>query len=162
MPRGSVDPPSPTPTTVLNGDRGQIITHGVGCHTPNCKSRLHHHCFTAYRRRSGTCTNCGVDWPAEAQALRPVGWDASNEEDFSRASRRRVAFSDDEEEDAEYSGADEDEETPQQTQSKSKGKGKQKKKVVVSDDDDDDDDVNMEDDEPSQSTQKTRRSSRRQ
>ncbi|KAF9005578.1 Nse1 non-SMC component of SMC5-6 complex-domain-containing protein [Cyathus striatus] len=67
----------------------EILTRGIACHTPNCKTRMHFHCFSNYRRRHGVCPSCGKDWPREAKdkPLIPVGEDAVKDGDEGK---RRV------------------------------------------------------------------------
>ncbi|KDR81537.1 hypothetical protein GALMADRAFT_60342 [Galerina marginata CBS 339.88] len=142
-----------------------VCMEGVACHTPNCKTRLHFHCFNNYRRRHSGCPSCNIDWPREAKdkPLMPVGEDAAREGD-DRKRRTRAENSD---EDSSDEG-----EQPSQTQDTppKKGARRQTKKKVerdnsmeVDEDDDEGGNVQASQKQPTQTqgTQRTRRSTRR-
>ncbi|KAF8319261.1 hypothetical protein DL93DRAFT_2038927, partial [Clavulina sp. PMI_390] len=40
----------------------EIVTKGISCHTPNCKCRLHNHCYRLQMNRRQKCPACGADW----------------------------------------------------------------------------------------------------
>jgi len=110
-----------------------IMTRGIACHTPNCKTRLHYHCFSNFRKNHHTCPTCSANWPREAREkpLIPVGEDAVREgEDFKR--RNRKSAEDEEEEDEDED--DDDDEQPQARakpgNQRNKGKGKDKGKAA--------------------------------
>jgi len=95
----------------------EIVTRGVACPTNNCKTRMHYHCFTNFRRHHSACPACGQDWPREAheKPLVPVGENAVRDgDDGRRRVRIRSAESSDEDE-----HTDEDEPAPSQSQRKS-------------------------------------------
>jgi len=78
----------------------EILTHGVGCYTANCKTRMHHHCLARFRRQRNTCPSCNKAWPQDAKdkQLLPVGEDAAKDgQDGKRQTRARNAEQTDEE-----------------------------------------------------------------
>ncbi|KAI0665150.1 Nse1 non-SMC component of SMC5-6 complex-domain-containing protein [Cubamyces menziesii] len=116
----------------------ELVTRGVACYTPQCKTRLHTHCFNNYKRRNQKCPSCNESWSdANLTKLRPVGEAAFREgQDLTRRRVRRKSSEGEEEddEDAEGENAEEAEDAepdpsqqsqPPQTQ-QSKGKGKRK------------------------------------
>lgn len=116
------------------------MTRGVGCHTPNCKARLHLHCFSKFRRSRKTCPTCSAEWPQNAKdkPLLAVGEDAAKAgDDQGRRSRRDDADSEPEEDEAE----DEEEAEVQDTPPKRRTKGKKAAR-------EDSMDVDEEEDEP--------------
>ncbi|KAF9483921.1 hypothetical protein BDN70DRAFT_873327 [Pholiota conissans] len=133
-----------------------IITRGIGCFTPNCKTRMHFHCFNTFRKRHNACPSCSKDWPRESKDKQfiPIGEDAAKEGD----ERSRRARSDE----AEESDDDEDEEEPP-TQDTPPPKKSQKGKKSVKAEDRMDVDGDGDNGRPSQTqgTQRTRRSTRR-
>lgn len=94
----------------------------MACHTPNCKVRLHLHCFSKYRRTNTACPSCKKDWPREAKdkPLKPVGEGAAREGD----ERRRRAQTQD------PSDEEDHEEEPSQETPKKKGGRRQTKRNV--------------------------------
>jgi len=78
----------------------EILTKGISCYTPNCKARLHHHCYARYR--SQKCPSCNCDW-SKQEKLNKVGEEAVKDGDDMgpRHNRRRVTEDSDEEEEAE-------------------------------------------------------------
>ncbi|KAF8201687.1 Nse1 non-SMC component of SMC5-6 complex-domain-containing protein [Pholiota molesta] len=132
----------------------EIMTRGVGCFTPNCKTRMHFHCFNTFRRRHNACPSCSKDWPRDTKDKQfvPVGEDAAREGD----ERVRRARSDDAEE-----SDDEDEEEPP-TQDTLPKKSQRDKKPVKSENTMDVDEDEDEDARPTQTqgTQRNRRSTR--
>ncbi|KAF9456771.1 Nse1 non-SMC component of SMC5-6 complex-domain-containing protein [Collybia nuda] len=103
----------------------EVLTRGVACHTKNCRTRMHTHCFIAYRRRRNLCPTCSTDWPRAPtdKPLLPVGEAAVRHGDDGK---RRVRMRDveDSEEDEFIDG----EETPgprsQYTREINKGKAR--------------------------------------
>ncbi|KAI0709359.1 Nse1 non-SMC component of SMC5-6 complex-domain-containing protein [Earliella scabrosa] len=147
----------------------EIVTRGVACYTPQCKTRLHTHCFTNYRRRNHNCPACKEDWTAgnNLSKLRPVGEAAFKE---GQDSRRRVPRNTTEEQEDGEDGAGEaageddgdGEPDPSQNQPPAKqpnGKGKGKKKATREESMEVDEDEEDEDSPPPR-TQR-RKSSRR-
>jgi len=120
----------------------ETLTRGVACHTANCKTRMHYHCFKRFRRQNSTCPACKHDWPQEADAnpLVPVGEGAVK--DGQDEGRRRVRRKDTPE------GSDEEEElndkepsqpTQTQTQKNSKKMGRPSANSMEVEDDEEDD-----------------------
>lgn len=111
----------------------EMITRGVACPTANCKTRLHQHCYTNYKRGSSKCPTCNETW--NANRLIPVGEDAFKEgqDRHTRQSRHDAA----DEEDAEEM---EDESQPSQSQPTQTQKKKVKKALREEDMDVDEDD----------------------
>ncbi|KAI0636855.1 Nse1 non-SMC component of SMC5-6 complex-domain-containing protein [Trametes polyzona] len=125
----------------------ELVTRGVACFTPQCKTRLHTHCFNGYKRRQQMiCPSCGQSWAdANLAKLRPVGEAAYREgQELNRRRARRKSSEEadeDEEEDAEgegevdgegENGYGEDDAEPEPSQNQpdqtqqTKGKGKRK------------------------------------
>ncbi|RDB21203.1 Non-structural maintenance of chromosomes element 1 [Hypsizygus marmoreus] len=137
----------------------EIMTHGVACHTNNCKVRMHFHCFTTYRRRHKACPTCRADWPESAneKPLVPVGEAAVKDgEDAKHSGREKSAEDSDEEDEAPM---DESQGTQPRTQ---RSQRTRKTKVNVDesmdmDDDDEEEPVKKE----KKSSQPSRRSSRK-
>lgn len=130
------------------------MTRGVGCFTPNCKTRMHFHCFNTFRRRHNACPSCSKDWPRDIKDKQflPIGEDAAREGD----ERARRARSDDAEESAE----DDEEEPPtQDTLPKKSQRGKKpvKSENTMEVDEDEDEDARP---TQTQGTQRNRRSTR--
>lgn len=102
----------------------------MACHTNNCKTRMHYHCFTTFRRRHNTCPSCRAEWPetAEAKPLVPVGENASKgDDDVRRSGRVRSAEDSDESEademiEEEEPGGSQTQPTQQRSQRARKGK----------------------------------------
>ncbi|KAI0375014.1 hypothetical protein BV20DRAFT_961260 [Pilatotrama ljubarskyi] len=115
----------------------ELVTRGVACFTPQCKTRMHTHCFNNYKRRNHKCPSCNQSWSdGNLNKLRPVGEGAFKEgQDLGRRRVRRKSTEEEEgEEDAEgeENGEDEDgaelepsQDEPAPTQ-QTKGKGKKK------------------------------------
>ncbi|KAG6818180.1 hypothetical protein H0H87_000085 [Tephrocybe sp. NHM501043] len=100
----------------------EILTRGVACPTNNCKTRLHYHCFTTYRRRQNSCPSCKVEWPATHtdKPLVPVGEGAAREGDDAKRYARQEASDEGEEFEGEADDDDDDNEpvaTPSQFRS---------------------------------------------
>ncbi|KAI1795761.1 Nse1 non-SMC component of SMC5-6 complex-domain-containing protein [Ganoderma leucocontextum] len=134
----------------------ELVTRGTGCFTPQCKTRMHTHCFNNYRRRNNACPSCKEDWTAgnDLSKLRPVGEAAFREgQDQRRRARRKSTEEqedgEDEEEDAEPDASqsqeqdDDVKEEPQPsqsqrapTQAQPNGRGKGKRRAVVEEVDD--------------------------
>ncbi|KAF8797954.1 hypothetical protein BYT27DRAFT_7203644 [Phlegmacium glaucopus] len=134
----------------------EILTRGVGCHTPNCKIRMHHHCLVKFRRQKNSCPACKAAWPQDAKdkQLLPVGEEAAKDGQDGKRQTRMRSVEQSEEEDAEG----EEDPQPSQESTPQNGARKGRRKPVRAND-------SMEvhpaeDVEPSQ-PRKTRRSSRR-
>ncbi|KAG6854633.1 hypothetical protein C0991_004235 [Blastosporella zonata] len=93
----------------------EILTRGIACPTNNCKTRMHYHCFTNYKRRQNSCPSCRVEWPAthSEKPLIPVGEGAAKEGDDAK----RWTRNDTSDEEEEFEGELDDE--PNMTQSES-------------------------------------------
>jgi len=133
----------------------EIVTRGIACHTNNCKTRMHHHCFANFRRRHSACPSCSQDWPREAheKPLLPVGEGAVRAGDDGKR-RARIKSTEASEDDE---PTEEDEPTIAQTQRKSQRTKKGKAPVNESMDmDEDEDGTGM-----PEASQKRRRSSKK-
>ena len=120
--------------------RVQIITRGGSCITPNCKTRIHNHCFRKLRARNSQCPACAADWPQDPTNLRPIGEAAvkDGQDDGRRVRRKSTTASGDEAE--EEMRMDEDEpELSQPRQSQRRGKKKTVRMDVDEDEDEDGD-----------------------
>ncbi|KAI0807463.1 Nse1 non-SMC component of SMC5-6 complex-domain-containing protein [Fomes fomentarius] len=122
----------------------EIVTRGIACYTPQCKTRLHNHCFNNYRRRNHACPACKEDWTSgnNLSKLRPVGEAAFKE---GQEGRRRVRRKSTEEQEDDEDGEDDADGEPDPSQSQQikkepNGKGKGKKKATRKDSVDDDED----------------------
>ncbi|KAF9500944.1 hypothetical protein BDN71DRAFT_1439849 [Pleurotus eryngii] len=145
----------------------EIITRGVACHTANCKTRMHFHCFTTYRKRHNVCASCGKEWPQQATELLPVGEGAAKStDDARRRTRRKEADSDDEEEeefDAESQPTQSQATQATQSQptrsqrSRNKGKKKQVEEDVDMDEEEEEPEVKEEAPKRSQARRRSRR-----
>ncbi|KAF7338346.1 Non-structural maintenance of chromosomes element 1 [Mycena venus] len=132
----------------------EMMTKGVACPTPNCKVRLHYHCFTKYTARNRKCPTCDSDWPgADPNNMTPIGEGAVRDGEDGKRRVRKVENSDDEEEDE-----DDDEPSQPRTQQNRKAKGKATADEGM--DVDEEEDEGEEPDTPVK-TQGKRRSSRR-
>ncbi|KAF9567521.1 hypothetical protein CPC08DRAFT_680722 [Agrocybe pediades] len=137
----------------------EILTRGLACYTPNCKVRMHHHCFARYRR-SSECPSCSTKWPQQAKdkQLVPVGEGAAREGDGRRRRAQTQDSSDAEEEEPEPT----QEETPKQN-----GKRRQSNKNVKfdasmeTDEDEEDESVPSQTQARAEGSQRSRRSTRR-
>ncbi|KAG5646662.1 hypothetical protein DXG03_002652 [Asterophora parasitica] len=135
-----------------------ILTRGVACHTPNCKCRLHYHCFENYRRRKSSCPSCKEgEWPEtySEKPLIPIGEAAARDgEDARRCARTADS---DEEEDEEL--ADDEEAAASQSQRSQRAR----KSKAIRDESMDEDDDSVKDGPVKQEkeSQPTRRSSRK-
>ena len=120
----------------------QILTRGIACHTNNCKTRMHYHCFATFRRRQAACPTCRAPWPQtpNEQPLVPVGEGASRSDgDAGRSRRPRGSVASDDDDDD-----DEDEENEEsvglrsqpmgRTQRARKGKSKQTQSTELDED----------------------------
>ncbi|KAG5353981.1 hypothetical protein C0989_011469 [Termitomyces sp. Mn162] len=118
----------------------QIITRGVACLRENCKTWMHRHCFTNFRRRQNSCPTCRIDWPEDHadKAFVPIGEGAAREGDDAKRWSRNAASDDDEDDDDEDEDEDEPDNTQSQSQSQSQPKARRaqrtKKTNVVQDD----------------------------
>jgi len=66
----------------------EIVTKGISCYTPNCKCRLHNHCYKLHMNTRQTCPSCQADWSAGAPRVKKVG-EAAAERDDGRANQPR-------------------------------------------------------------------------
>ncbi|KAF7969019.1 hypothetical protein HWV62_28628 [Athelia sp. TMB] len=114
----------------------ESLTRGVACITPNCKTRLHRHCFKAFRRRTSACPSCRKDWPEEVKSMAPVGEDAvkDGQDEGGRRLRRKSTAEDSDEDDE-----DDEEEEPSQPASTQKKARPAKKPSQLSDDEEEED-----------------------
>jgi len=134
----------------------EIITRGVACHTPNCKTRMHYHCFKRFRRQASACPSCKHDWPqdADSKPLVPVGEGAvkDGQDDGRRQVRRKDTSEGSDEEDEMY------EDGPSQpSQSTSTQTQKKKKKNAASMDVDDEDEETYAPPPPTNGKRRSRR-----
>ncbi|KAF8557236.1 hypothetical protein OG21DRAFT_1505435 [Imleria badia] len=137
----------------------EIVTRGAGCNTPNCKTKMHYHCFKKHRARRAQCPSCAVDWPQDATSLKPVGEAAAKDgQEEGRRTRGKSTTASDEDEDEDEIRMDEDEAEPSQPK-KSQRRGK--KKTVTMDVDEDEEEGEEDGDEaPRKSKTTARRSTR--
>ncbi|KAH0583962.1 hypothetical protein H2248_009545 [Termitomyces sp. 'cryptogamus'] len=120
----------------------EIITRGVACLRENCKTWMHRHCFTNFRRRQNSCPTCRIDWPENHtdKAFVPIGEGAAREGDDAKRWSRNAASDDDEDDDDDDDDEDEPDNTQSQSQSQSQPQPKArraqrtKKTNVVQDD----------------------------
>ncbi|KAG6814323.1 hypothetical protein H0H92_013448 [Tricholoma furcatifolium] len=145
----------------------EILTRGVACPTNNCKTRLHYHCFTTYRRRQSTCPSCKTQWPNNHsdKPLIPVGEGAAREGDDAKRWARNIASDEEDEEEPILDDDDDDETRATQSQSQSQPKTRtqraRKSKIVdESMDVDEDEDAEEDEDQPVKK-EKPRRSARK-
>ncbi|KAH7915014.1 Nse1 non-SMC component of SMC5-6 complex-domain-containing protein [Hygrophoropsis aurantiaca] len=114
----------------------EMVTKGIACTRPNCKTRLHDHCFNTFRRHNSKCPTCSQDWPQKDDGLVPVGEGAAKDgQDEGRRARRKSTAEDSDEDEPDMQMDEDEPSQPAATQSKTRGR---KKKVVESDDDEDD------------------------
>ncbi|KAH0827088.1 Nse1 non-SMC component of SMC5-6 complex-domain-containing protein [Lanmaoa asiatica] len=118
----------------------EIVTRGAGCNTPNCKTKIHHHCFRKLRARRAQCPTCGTDWPQDAKNLKLVGEAAVKDgQDEGRRTRGKSTTASDEDE--ESIRMDEDEPEPSlPRQSQRRGKKKAVRMDVDEDEEEDEED----------------------
>ncbi|KAH9946016.1 Nse1 non-SMC component of SMC5-6 complex-domain-containing protein [Epithele typhae] len=118
----------------------ELVTRGVACPTPQCKTRLHPHCLTTYRRRTQACPTCKENW--SSMELRPVGEVAFKEGQDQMRQRVRRQTSAEEDEDVDDEGevypdsdgeADGGNAGPSQPNSKGKGKKARESTMDVED-----------------------------
>ncbi|THU86407.1 hypothetical protein K435DRAFT_763328 [Dendrothele bispora CBS 962.96] len=136
-----------------------VVTKGVACHRPNCKARLHFHCFKLYRRGKGKCPSCEIDWPRQAtdDPLGAVGEGAVRDGDDGKR-RVKIRQVDDDEEDEEMEPGSSQPSQPSQPSRSQKNKKSTKKKAVAdSEEEDEDEEIPTQEDSPPP----RRRSSRR-
>ncbi|KAG6911470.1 hypothetical protein DXG01_014544 [Tephrocybe rancida] len=145
----------------------EILTRGIACPTNNCKTRMHYHCFTTFRRRQAACPSCRVEWPAthSEKPLIAVGEGAAREGDDAKRWARNEA-SDEDEDEEEPDDEEESHATQSQSQSQPKTQRTQRarKAKVVRDESMDVDDEDGEPAEPmkkEKASQPTRRSTRK-
>lgn len=107
-----------------------MITRGIACYRPQCKTRLHNHCFDKYTKRQQKCPTCNENWStgSNINKLIPVGEGAFKEgQDQGRRRARRKATAESDEDGDEDMDAGESQPSqpsqPPQTQAK---KGKKK------------------------------------
>lgn len=132
------------------------MTRGTACPTPNCKVRMHFHCFNTFRRRNNACPSCSKEWPRDAKdkQLIPVGEDAAQEGDDRR---RRARTADDEESDEEDVEEPLTQDSPPKKATRSRGKQRATQREDSEEVDEDEDTKPI---QPTQNTQRTRRSAR--
>ncbi|TBU50898.1 Nse1 non-SMC component of SMC5-6 complex-domain-containing protein [Dichomitus squalens] len=131
----------------------ELVTRGVGCPTPQCKTRLHNHCFANYRRRNNACPTCKEAWSeGNGAKLRPVGEAAFKEgqdQGRRRARRKSTEEQEDGDEEGEHDASQEQDDDamngepdPSQSQSvqpqtQPNGRGKGKRRAVLEEVEDD-------------------------
>ncbi|KAE9399308.1 hypothetical protein BT96DRAFT_920250 [Gymnopus androsaceus JB14] len=150
----------------------EIITKGIACKRDNCQTRMHYHCFNAYRRRKTalTCPACTLDWPQDPtdKGLLAVGELAVRNGDDGKRQTRGSPVSDDDEEEEE----EEDEPSqktqakrPRQRRSQQGKKGKSKKMDRDSEEEEEEEEKEEEEEEKEEEAETTppprRRSTRR-
>ncbi|KAH8106987.1 Nse1 non-SMC component of SMC5-6 complex-domain-containing protein [Cristinia sonorae] len=141
----------------------EMVTEGMSCKTPNCKARLHKHCYTVYRRRLDTCPTCSEKWgndPAKVGEVGEGGFRDGQDKGKRRARRRSEGSDEEDEEEPEmnYDESQPSQSQPSQSQpARSQRKGK--KKAVREDSMEVDDDEDAEATPPP--TTQRRKSSRR-
>ena len=114
------------PLSLITRRPVQIITRGIACATPNCKTRMHSHCFVNYRKGHSGCATCKASWVgAEIRAgkgkdkgkgIIPVGEDAFVEGQDQRQRMRRKESEEADEEEEEEQRADSEEPSQTRTQ----------------------------------------------
>lgn len=131
----------------------QVITRGIACATPNCKTRMHSHCFASYRKRHAACPACKESWPGtearggakgkdKGKGIVSVGEDAFVDGQDQRRRVRRTQEDEDEEEEEQGDGEDASQMQTQESSQPSRTQDRRKRKnakMMVDDDDDDDD-----------------------
>jgi len=69
----------------------RIVTKGLSCFVPECRGRLHEHCYTARKNaiksRPLKCPSCSTDW--SSQVLNNVGEEAVREDTGKSKVRRK-------------------------------------------------------------------------
>jgi len=69
----------------------RIVTKGLSCFSPECRVRLHEHCYiarkNAVRSRPFKCPSCSTDW--SSQDLNKVGEEAVHEDSGRSKGRRK-------------------------------------------------------------------------
>lgn len=127
-----------------------LVTHGIGCHTPNCKTRMHSVCFTKHRARYNQCPSCQVDWPNDATSgtLLPIGPDAARGGAAERRMTRRDVGEEDDDEEEVANGTPDASQVPKVEGKVKKEKVNGKKKKTKKDDDMDMDEDEEEEAEP--------------
>ncbi|THH33872.1 hypothetical protein EUX98_g234 [Antrodiella citrinella] len=128
----------------------EMVTHGTACKTPNCKARLHTHCYNVYRRRNDACPSCKEKWGTDPSKVTPVGEGAfkDGQDKGKRRARRAEEGGDEEgdEEEVEYDEGSQSQSQPSQsqptrTQSQRKGKKKAVREESMDVDEDDDEEA---------------------
>ncbi|PPQ86853.1 hypothetical protein CVT25_012572 [Psilocybe cyanescens] len=135
-----------------------IMTRGIACHTVNCKTRLHFHCFANYRRRHDTCPSCSTAWPrgAKDKPLLPVGEGAYAGD--GRRRTRTITPSDEEDTEEEPEQPSQDPPPPKKAARGNVKKEQRREADMEVDNEEDEEDIQQ---APTQATQRPRRSTRR-
>ncbi|KAK0459645.1 Nse1 non-SMC component of SMC5-6 complex-domain-containing protein [Desarmillaria tabescens] len=135
----------------------EMVTKGFACHTPNCKVRVHKHCFIQTRKHRSSCPACNIDWPRNAdKPLLFVGEGAAREgDDHRRRAKHTPAQSDDDSDEDEDMDASQEQSQSQPKRSQRTRKGKAVR--LEQDDDDVKDEDNEDDDESPKKSQPSRR-----
>ncbi|KAF8894537.1 Nse1 non-SMC component of SMC5-6 complex-domain-containing protein [Infundibulicybe gibba] len=142
----------------------EVMTRGIACSTANCKTRMHFHCFSTFRRRQEKCPSCKAQWPERAtdSSLIPIGEGAvkDGQDDGKRRVRIKSVEASDEEEAQSQVGEDEEEETEELSQPTKRAPSQRNKGKARADASMDVDEAEGKPPAPSK-TQGKRRSSRR-
>lgn len=113
----------------------EVITRGVACYRPHCKTRLHNHCFDKYRKRQPKCPTCNENWSngSNIDKLIPVGEGAFREgqDQGRRRARRKATAESDEDEDEEMDPGESQPSQPTQPSQPSQTQAKKGKKKAV-------------------------------
>lgn len=112
----------------------EMVTRGVACYTPQCKTRLHKHCLTNYRKRSQNCPTCNENWSSNMNKLMPVGEAAfKNGQDKHKQHTRRQTTeeSDEGEEEDGNEDVEPEESQPSQPPQPSQSQAKKAKRKAV-------------------------------
>ncbi|PCH38085.1 hypothetical protein WOLCODRAFT_52070, partial [Wolfiporia cocos MD-104 SS10] len=105
----------------------EMVTQGIACYTPQCKTRLHQYCFTNYRKINQNCPACNCNWSTDLNnsKLKHVGEAAFREGQDQGRRRPRRQSTPESDEDAEDRETNVDLSQPSQPmQSQAKGKKK--------------------------------------
>ncbi|KIJ68967.1 hypothetical protein HYDPIDRAFT_122903 [Hydnomerulius pinastri MD-312] len=139
----------------------EIVTRGIACNTPNCKTRTHLLCFTKYRARRANCPTCNKDWPQDAKNLGQVGEAAIKDgQDEGRRVRRKSTAASDEEEEEEEEELRLDEDEPSQP-SQSQRRRNQKKKAAAMDVDEEEEEEEAQEEDEDEAPRRSQANGRR-
>ncbi|OCH95004.1 hypothetical protein OBBRIDRAFT_746510 [Obba rivulosa] len=117
----------------------EVITRGIRCYSPNCQSRMHHHCYNLYKAGKHVCPTCGTSWSGEVNVkkLKPIGEGAFREgQDLTRRQARHTP-EEDEDDEAEEEYVEEEPSQLPQTQKKGKNNATASENMEVDDEEED-------------------------